>query len=162
VAAAWARAGLGLAWRKTYFASTFRLDVWARYLPFDERTANPAPPDAPRRYRRLDEHSQAADVTFGSHPGEAADDPRPGDILLVGGVNTGYGKHVTLVESYDPVNGLFTTVEGNATGPGPRGGRQHGVIRTTRPVGLRRQDALTTYHARRLIRPSIHDLGPLG
>lgn len=151
---AWRAAGLKLELRKTYFSSTYRLDRYARYAPAFETTPNPRPAEGPfRELVELDEHSGPLDAWFG----EGAP-PRPGDILLVGGKNTAYGKHVTLVESYDPMTGLFTTLEGNATGPGPSGGARHGVIRTVRPVGLSHGAPPSRYHARRLIRVAPCDL----
>jgi hypothetical protein len=150
---AWRAAGLALRWRYTYFASTFRLDCWGRYQAF-EHTPNPKPTSGPpRKMIELDERSGPLDAHF---PGD--DPPRPGDILLVGGVNTAFGKHITIVESYDSIAGMFTTVEGNATGAGPSGGTRHGVSRLQRPVGLPRGASPTTYHARRLIRPAPSDL----
>jgi hypothetical protein len=159
---AWASVGLAEAWRKAYFASTYRLDRYAKYRPLE--TFRPPPPSDAirRRYLQLDEHSGPLAVTFAA-PGESSDsfdDPQPGDILLVGPVNSDYGKHICLVEAYDAVTGVFTTLEGNATGLGPRGNRHHGVIRTTRRVGLDRGDAPSAYHARRLIRPAPSDLDP--
>lgn len=150
---AWRAAGVALPWRYTYFASTFRLDCWGRYQPF-EKTPNPRPQTGVlRKMVELDESSGPLDAHF-----EGNDPPRAGDILLVGGVNTAYGKHVTIVESYDTATGMFTTIEGNATGAGPGGGTRHGVIRGRRPVGLPRGASPTTYHARRLIRPTLSDL----
>lgn len=150
---AWRAAGVALPWRYTYFASTFRLDCWGRYQPF-EKTPNPKPATGARRKMiELDESSGPLDAHF-----DHDDPPRPGDILLVGGVNTAYGKHVTIVESYDTSTGTFTTLEGNATGAGPAGGTRHGVIRARRPVGLPKGMPPTTYHARRLIRPAPSDL----
>jgi hypothetical protein len=150
---AWRAAGLGLPWRYTYFASTFRLDCWGRYQPF-EKTPNARPVTGmPRKIVELDESSGPLQAHFSD-----GDPPRAGDILLVGGVNTAYGKHVVVVESYDTSSGMFTTLEGNATGAGPTGATRHGVIRGHRPVGLPRGAATTTYHARRLIRPALSDL----
>jgi hypothetical protein len=151
---AWRAAGLALPWRYTYFASTFRLDCWGRYQAF-ENTPNPRPEaGTPRKMIELDEASGPMQAHFGT-----ADLPRAGDILLVGGVNTAYGKHVAIVENYDTSTGVFTTLEGNATGAGPAGGTRHGVIRGHRPVGLPKGASPTTYHARRLIRPAPSDLG---
>jgi hypothetical protein len=150
----WHAAGLNLALRKTYFASTYRLDRYGSYDMAFENTPNPKPTSGPlRKIVALDEHSGPLDAHF-AHD----DPPRPGDILLVGGKNTAYGKHVTIVESYDSTRGIFTTIEGNATGPGPTGGTRHGVIRGHRPVGLSNGVPTTTYHARRLIRPAPADL----
>ncbi len=158
IAAAWSKVRLSLRWRQAFFASTYRLDRWGQYLGLESHD-NPVHPDLPRRYLRLDEASSPARVHFGDDPGDEYSDPQPGDILLVGGEQTGYGKHIALVERWNPDSGRFTTLEGNATGQGPRGERIHGVIRTTRRVGLDRADPPTMYHARRLIRPSVHDLG---
>ena len=150
---AWRAAGVALPWRYTYFASTFRLDCWGRYQAF-EKTPNPRPTTGtPRKMVDLDESSGPMQAHF-----DDDDPPRAGDILLVGGVNTAYGKHVTIVESYDTSTAMFTTIEGNATGAGPTGGTRHGVIRGRRPVGLPRGAPSTTYHARRLIRPALSDL----
>jgi hypothetical protein len=150
----WRAAGLLIALRKTYFASTYRLDRYGRYENAFENTPNPRPASGPERMiTELNEHSGPFDAHFTND-----DLPRAGDILLVGGKNTAYGKHVTLVESYDVTSGMFTTLEGNATGPGPTGGKRHGVIRARRPVGLPNGLAPTTYHARRLIRPAPADL----
>jgi len=150
---AWRAGGIPLAMRKSFFASTYRLDKFARYQPF-EQTANPRPATGPyRNFVELDEHSAPLDVA-----GFGGDDPRAGDILLVGGINTAYGKHITIIESFDTAAGIATTLEGNATGAGPSGTRQHGVIRSRRAIGLRPGDQPTTYFARRLIRPSVRDL----
>jgi hypothetical protein len=151
---AWRAAGMSLEARKSYFSSTYRLDRWARYARWTDEVPDPRPAHGPyRQIIELDEHSGPLDAHFSDD-----DPPRAGDILMVGGVNTAYGKHVTIVESYDSTTGVFTTLEGNATGPGPSGGTRHGVIRNHRPVGLPRGATPTTYHARRLIRPSVQDL----
>jgi hypothetical protein len=150
----WRAAGLIIGLRKTYFASTYRLDRYGRYKEAFENTPNPRPTSGPtRQIVELNEHSGPFDAHFANN-----DPPRAGDILLVGGKNTAYGKHVTIVESYDLTSGVFTTLEGNATGRGPTGGTRHGVIRGKRPVGLPNGSTPTTYHARRLMRPAPVDL----
>jgi CHAP domain len=151
---AWRAAGLKHDLRYHFWSSTYRLDLFGHYRPFDAVT-NPAPPPGqPRRQIvELDEHSGPLDARFSFD-----DPPRPGDILLVGGKHTAYGRHVTVVESYDDATGTFTTLEGNATGSGPSGGVRHGVIRHKRMVGLLSSQSPTTYHARRLIRPALTDL----
>lgn len=149
----WRAAGVPVALRRRYFASTYRLDRYARYRATGDEAPPQAPPDARRLLVELDEDAGPADAVF--HDGS---EPRAGDILLVGGERTGYGKHICLVEAYDVATGLFTTIEGNGTGASPRGGRIHGIVRTQRPVGLGRDEPRTRYHARRLIRPSVHDL----
>ena len=76
-----------------------------------------------------------------------------GDILLIG--PKGYGQHICLVESFDADAGVFHTVEGNGTGYGPNGERQHGVVRAKRTLGADSRDG---WCARRIIRPSAEDL----
>jgi hypothetical protein len=149
----WRAGGIPLAMRKSFFSSTYRLDRWARYQPF-EQVQNPRPAQGPyRSFVELDEHSTPADVI-----GFGGTGPRAGDILLVGGVNTAYGKHITVVESYDAVSGWFVTLEGNGTALGPGGQRQHGVVRARRRIGLDPGAPSTTYFARRVLRPSVRDL----
>jgi len=144
----WAEAGLTLAARTPFWASCYRLHRWATYQPIDARTPNKRPKDGPYRLCvALDEHTTAL---------PAGVVPRAGDILLVGGVNTGPGKHGTVVESFD--GKTFLTIEGNARGLGPDGKSRQGVVRASRPLGLTKGDAPTTYHARWLIRPAPSDL----
>lgn len=155
-----------LALRQAFFPSTYRLDRFARYRDIDgTKNPRPTPSKSPisvlavaeRMIVELDEYSKPTDAVFPD-----GTSPRGGDILLVGGVNTGYGKHCTLVRSYQVgVSGLgyFETIEGNATGKGPKGDVRQGVIRAKRPVGLGAGMAPTTYFARRLIRLSPADLG---
>ena len=133
--------------RKTFCSSTYRLDCLGRGLAHEDRES----PKAKRFYRRFDEHTSPADLDLDGA------DVLPGDVLLVGGGGRAYGDHVTLVERYDAVNGIFHTIEGNAVGAGPRGNRREGVIRTTRPLGLDPDQPRTMYHARRLIRFAPED-----
>ena len=150
---AWRAASVTLHWRRDFFSSTYRLDLWARYLPF-EKTPNPRPASGPyRSWLALNEHSHADEVSFGQD-----DPPRAGDILLVGPVDSDYGAHVTLVEAYDAEAGVFTTIEGNGGGAWPDGQHVRGVVRGHRPVGVPPDAPPTTYHARRLIRPAVADL----
>lgn len=150
---AWRAAGLSMFARRNYWSSNYRLDLWAQYLRFEDH-ANPRPPTGPYRMMiELDEHSSPASALF---PDGTA--PRAGDVLTVGGVNTAYGKHVTLVETYDASSGTFHTVEGNGTGLSPAGNKQHGVIRAQRRIGLLPGASPATYFARRLIRPAPSDL----
>lgn len=162
---AWGAAGLDLDIRRMYGSSTQRLNAWAQYKPFFgsahereliERFPKPVDPAERRRFLVLDEHTAPDVVTEWA--------PRAGDILLCGGVPGSYrgalamGNHVTIVEGWDPVAGVFTTVEGNATGRGPDGTTYQGVIRQTRPVGLKPGSDRRRYHARRLIRPGVNDI----
>jgi hypothetical protein len=124
--------------RKTYFSSTYRLDRYASY----QSALGEVNKGTGRLYARLDENSKT--LPF---------EPRPGDILTIGPAGSGYGKHICLVEHYDADNQVFHTIEGNGSGRGPNGERQHGVVRSIRPLGHAWQ-----WHARRLIRPSVDDL----
>jgi len=152
----WARSGIRLAIRKTYFASTYRLDRWARYMRVDTSIPNPRPSVTqadPRMIINLDETARPNDAKM---PDGSL--PRAGDIVMVGGVNTGPGKHITIVESFDPKSGVFTTIEGNGFGLLPSGSPAQGVIRATRRVGLSAGAKPSTYFVRRIIRPSLHDV----
>lgn len=136
----WAEAGLRLEWRRTFFASTYRLDRWARYAPFDDKHKNPRPALGPwRLLAELDEHSATLPFV-----------PQAGDILLIGPAGSGYGKHICLVESYE--DGVFSTYEGNGNGRAPDGRIWQGVVRGKRKLGGE------GWHARRLIRPAPGDL----
>lgn len=130
-------ASIPLAIRKRYFPSTYRLDRYGQHKrAFAESLPN-VPESMRRRYLAID--GDADDV---DHFG-----PRAGDILVVNG--TGYGQHITIVESWNPIECVFRTVEGNATGEGPDGTRHQGVVRNVRPLSV----------CRRLIRPGLCDLG---
>ncbi len=148
-----------------FFASTYRLDRYARYWAIDNTTLgrNHKPAQGPyRKIVDLNEKSSAKDVTFGPD-----DPPRAGDIVMIGPAQVPdpkggpptptsdpYGVHICIVESFDPATGLFTTLEGNGTGLDPHGNRQHGVVRAQRPVGTTNPLA---YHVRRLLRTCLGD-----
>lgn len=137
--------------RYVFFASTHRLVAWARYHDWHEYK-NPEPATSDRRLCvRLDEKSTSLP------PGVV---PQAGDILIVGGVNTGPGKHVTLVDRWD--GQFFHTIEGNAHGMPPvnwnHGEAWQGVVRWKRRLGLTPEMRRSTYHARWLIRPAPSDL----
>ena len=130
--------------RRTFYASTYRLDRYARYLPVGD-TANAKPASGP--YRLLVELGE------GSTPANLSFAPRAGDILLIG-PKAGYGSHICVVESFDASSRMFSTYEGNGTGTGPHGERQQGVIRAQRRLG----GPSGQWMARRLIRPAPSDL----
>lgn len=138
--ACWRAAGIDSKWLAKYFASTYRLDLWARYREFDARAPNPRPADGPwRLLAELNQHSTS--LPF---------EPMPGDILMIGDGTPAFGDHITLVESY--ADGAFQTLEGNGNGLGPDGKRRQGIVRATRRLGG------DGYCARRLIRPAPSDL----
>ena len=141
-AACWHAAGIDPHWLATYFASTYRLDVWARYESFDAKHPNPKPAAGPHRMiANLDAHSTAVPWL-----------PLPGDILMIGDGTPAAGDHITIVESYDPASLTFTTLSGNGVGLGPDGKRRQGIVRSTARVGG------AGYCARRLIRPAPGDI----
>lgn len=127
--------------RKTYFASTYRLDRYARGGSVNgEKNAK-----GERLLIELDEHS------------DALPEARPGDILTIGPAGSGYGKHICIVENV--AGNIISTLEGNGTGLGPDFKRRQGVVRGKRALGMRGMKALAaTWHARRLIRPAPDDL----
>ena len=150
----WRAAGLKLPLRQDLFASTLRLDCYGSYTRWDADTPNAKPPTGPYRMMvKLTESSRPADAIFPD-----GSDPREGDIVMVGGKNTGPGKHICTAEAYNPFTGVFTTLECNGTGLGPNGQRQHGVVRASRRIGLMPGQPDTTYFVRRIIRPSPQDL----
>ncbi len=87
VGACWRAAGLDPKWLATYFASTYRLDIWARYRSFNTAHPNPRPDAGPYRLIcNLDQRSGSLPFT-----------PRPGDILMIGDGSPEFGDHITLV-----------------------------------------------------------------
>ncbi len=145
VAACWAKAGLKLAIREKDFASTYRLD---RYAKADKKNPGTGITLYDGKFRKYSQCNNLADIKeFG---------PRAGDILLVGD-RQGYGTHICLVASYDVENSIIYTVEGNGFGAMPGGLKGEGVIQRTRRV---EKDPLTgrARDVRRLIRPSFDDL----
>jgi hypothetical protein len=150
---AWKSVGLDPKWRKTFWASTLRLDCWGGYRDWNE-VKNPKPAEGGRLVRVLNESSSPLQAEFDGPDDVAL--PRAGDILLVG--VKAQGEHICLIESYDMASGFFTTIEGNATGKTAQGHTVEGVIRTRRPVGRPEGMSGHAYHARRLIRPALSDL----
>ena len=131
--------------RRTFYASTYRLDRYARYMPVGE---NPNTKPATGPYRLI------CDLGEASTPASLTFTPRPGDLLLIG-PKVGYGQHICVVESFDAAASMFATYEGNGTGRGPNGEIQQGVVRGQRRLG----GAVGQWMARRLIRSAPSDLG---
>ena len=141
-AACWRAAGIDPKWLATYFASTYRLDLWARYRAFAADKPNPRPDRGPwRQIANLDRTSKVL-------PWE----PRAGDVLMIGDGSPEFGDHICLVESYDADRRVFATIEGNGVGVGPDGKRRQGIVRGERHLGG------GGYCARRLIRSAAGDL----
>lgn len=141
-AACWRAAGIDPKWLATYFASTYRLDVWSRYRDFNPDKPNKRPDHGP--YRLI---ADLDDLSTG-----VPWDPQAGDILMIGDGNPAMGDHITLVVSYDAGRRVFATLEGNGVGLGPDGKRRQGIVRGVRNLGGQ------GYCARRLIRPAPGDL----
>jgi hypothetical protein len=148
--------------RRTYFASTYRLDRYARYQSVNgERNKGTG-----RLIAELDENTENVGSHIVTHRNGRTRSiewsPRAGDILLIGPTGSGYGKHICLVESY--ADGVFQTIEGNGTGRAPNGQRWQGVVRAERYLGKAPRPPYSRHaldwHARRLIRPSVEDLAP--
>ncbi len=139
--AAWAGAGLNPVWLPTYFASTYRLMLWATYQKFDQKSVpNPDPGHNRKRlYLDLSEASAATTV------------PRPGDIVIVGDGDPRVGDHVTICVSF--ANGVFDTISGNGRGRGPKGDTREGVSRKAYAIGQS-----SGYRPLWLIRPAAADL----
>ncbi len=150
VSKCWAAGGLPLKpHRYTFFSSTYRLDLWARYRSFNGIACGTKPASGARMMIELDAESRPERCRF---PDGSL--PRAGDIVLVGDGTPPQGDHITLCASYDPKTGVFSTIEGNAIGgTGPDGRRRQGVIKAERKVGG------VGYCARRVIRPGASDLG---
>jgi hypothetical protein len=141
-AACWRAAGIDTKWLATYFASTYRLDTWAKYRDFNPGKPNKRPDHGPYRLvAELDENSKV--LPF---------EPQAGDILMIGDGQPAMGDHICLVVSYDATRKAFSTIEGNGMGIGPDGKRRQGIVRGLRLLGGQ------GYCARRLIRPAPGDL----
>lgn len=131
--------------RKHYYASTYRLFRYARYQSPPNKFASflkKAPEGTvERKFAELTGTDAAKTKLVIDFV------PQMGDILIVNGTDR-FGQHITIVDSWDPNTKTFETVEGNATGRGPKGQRYQGVIRQTRTIG----------QARHLYRPGFADL----
>lgn len=141
----WADAGLDLSWLPSYWASTYRLALWARYRRFSATSkANPPPTDA--RDRRL-----FAELVRGKPlPFEI----RRGDIVIVGDGEPDEGDHVTVAVGFDPVRRVVDTISGNGGGVGPNGGKpREGISRRDYAI-----DGSGGYRAMFAMRPAFGDL----
>lgn len=137
----WEKAGLDPKWLATYFASTYRLMLWATYQRYDSQRGEQNPPPADPTNRRLYMRVRAL-----------VEAPRRGDILIVGDGNPKWGDHVTVITGYDAAAGSFETISGNGGGYGPRGNYRQGVSKKTYLLGT------GGYQPMYVIRPSEGDL----
>lgn len=139
----WAKAGLDPKWLAVFFASTQRLDEWARYHDWNEHK-NPRPAEGPYRLvAQLNAHSTAADLPF---------EPQPGDIITIGDGSPPSGDHALVAASYDAARGVFVCYSGNGRGVGPDGKVRTGIVRSEVRIGG------VGFCVRRVIRPALGDL----
>lgn len=147
--AMWAAAGLDPAWLPDYFASTYRLMLWATYQRYDSQRGkqNPRPASGtePSAHRLYVDLRRTAGIT-----------PHPGDIIIVGDGNPRWGDHVTVNMGYDSATETFDTISGNAGGYGPRGDHRQGVSRKSYKIG--QGGWQSGYRPMFLIRPAESDL----
>jgi hypothetical protein len=138
-------------WFPTYWASTYRMLLWARYKSFSPASPNPPPP--PGFERRLL-------VQIVSRNSLSSVAPRRGDIIIVGvgGSDDAAGDHITVNMGYNHATGAFDTISGNGGGIGPLGNSRSGISRKTYTIGQ------AGYRPMWLIRPAPIDLigGMLG
>jgi len=141
-ATCWIRSGLDPKWTATYWASTYRLGLWARYQKFSAKHPNPPP---------VNPHERRMMMRFvpGSVPSWT---PRAGDIVIVGDGEPEAGDHVTLCTAYDAQGRTFETISGNGGGTGPRGNQREGISRRVYSIDTGR------YRAMWVIRPAFGDL----
>ena len=141
-ATCWIAGGLDPRWTATYWASTYRLGLWATYQKFNAKHPNPPPRSA--RDRRL---------CMRLVPGSVMSwQPRAGDVVIVGDGEPTAGDHITLCVAYDATSRTFETLSGNGGGVGPRGNSREGVSRKTYSIDSGR------YRAMVVIRPAFGDL----
>jgi hypothetical protein len=134
--------------RRTWWASCYRLDKWARYSDLDiGDVKNPKPKSGPLRgYWKLNEASAGLPDGY---------EFQVGDVALVGDGRPDYGDHVVGLTGYDPKRRMFHTLEGNGVGKRADGTRGQGIVKAERPIGRRKPG---DYHVRRIIRPASTDL----
>ncbi len=139
--ACWAKAGLDPSWLPSYWASTYRLALWANYRRFSPTSkANPRPLTSSRRL--IGKLERGKPLPF---------EPRAGDVVIVGDGEPDEGDHVTLcVRCKDRV---FETLSGNGGGYGPGGDKREGISRRDYAI-----DAAGGYRAMWMMRPALGDL----
>jgi len=138
---AWADAGgLDPKWLAHFSQSTYRIQCWATYRPFNE-------------HRNASRPIAAADARLCVDLRSRSKFPvRRGDIVIVGDGHPPYGDHATIATGTDELGGIIT-ISGNGRGLDPTGNSQEGVVRKTFYPGLG-----VGYRAMYLVRPSFDDL----
>lgn len=141
--ACWRKAGLNPSWLATYWASTYRLGLFATYQKFDQKHPNPPPKDTTDRrlFGQLARDRLLLPFT-----------PRAGDVVIVGDGEPSFGDHITLCVSYDAAKRTFDTISGNGGGAGPKGDKREGISRRTYSI-----DSIG-YRAMFVLRPAFGDL----
>ena len=124
-AACWRKAGIDPSWLSTFWASTLRLDAWARGKSWNGKAAG-----GPRPFVKLDASSKPEDCLLSD-----TSLPKTGDIVIVGDGKPAEGDHIVLCERYDTATGVFETVGGNGVGFGPTGTKRQGVVKADFRVG---------------------------
>lgn len=138
----WRDAGIDPTWFATYWASTYRLLLWARYKRFSATSkANHAPSDANDRRLVVNLETGLVEVM-----------PRAGDIIIVGDGEPDEGDHITVAMGYNEQTFAIDTISGNGGGVGPRGDRREGISRKTYTIGS------SGYRPMWLVRPAFGDL----
>jgi hypothetical protein len=108
-------AGLDPQWLATWFPSTYRLNRWATYRPFDAKHVNKKPLLGPYR--------QAIKVDGKLPDGFVMP---AGAIVVVGDGTPSEGDHITIGVRVT-ATGIFT-ISGNGGGNGPDGKHREGVV----------------------------------
>lgn len=143
-AACWKEAGHDPTLFASLWASTYRLQLYARYERFSAKSpANPPP--APQQPRRL--------ITAVGHGFAPRFTPRRGDIVIVGDGDPTTGDHVTICVGWDAEKMIADTISGNGGGVGPRGNRREGISRRNYAV-----DQSGGYRILFVIRPAPSDI----
>jgi hypothetical protein len=148
-AACWRAAGINPKWLATFWASTYRLDLWVRYKAFENKTAGTRPAAGGRMLIDLDRNSTPGHAKYAD-----GTPPRAGDVCIVGDGTPAVGDHITLVMSFDARTGIVKTISGNGGGIGPDGKRRHGIVKTDYHIGG------SGFRVMRFIRPGADDLIP--
>lgn len=139
----WRAAGLDPKWLATFWASTIRLDNWAKGEHWNGTKAG-----GPRPMITLRRTSKPRDCVF---PDGSV--PRRGDVVVVGDGNPVQGDHITICVAYDPATGIITTISGNGGGAGPDGRLREGISKRNYRVG-----SVDGYTVLRVYRPIVSDL----